>query len=83
MGSSEAKIIIEKELLNVQLNLENNYKETAYDAYLGVSAMVESFYDQGEISRWAYNRFKKKLKSYDKLYEKETDEKLHTVESSL
>lgn len=77
MGSSEAKLVIEKELLNVQLNIENNYKENAFDSYLNVSAMIESFYDQGEISKWAYNSFKKKIKRYDDIYaEKEfTDDK--------
>ncbi|MFQ9933425.1 MAG: hypothetical protein ACLRVQ_03225 [Lachnospiraceae bacterium] len=74
MGSSEAKLFIEKEMLNMQLNLENNYKDNAYDAYLNVSAMVESFYEQGEISKWTYKGFKKKLKKYDDIYmEKEED----------
>ena len=74
MGSSEAKLFIEKELLNLQLNLENNYKEKAYDAYLNVSAMVESFYEQKEISKWSYKGFKKRLKKYDDIYEKEMEE---------
>lgn len=69
MGSSEAKLFIERELMRLQLNLENNYKEEAYDAYINVSAMVESFYEQREISKWSYNRFKKKLKKYDEIYE--------------
>ena len=74
MGNSGAKLVIEKELLNVQLNLENNYKENAYDAYLNVSAMIESFYEQGEISKWAYKSFKKKLKKYDDIYAEEKEE---------
>lgn len=73
MGNSEAKLCIEKELLNLQLNLENNYKENAYDAYLNVSAMIESFYEQGEISKWTYGSFKKKLKKYDAIYAKEEE----------
>ena len=63
-----AKLCIEKELLNVQLNLENNYKENAYDAYLNVKAMIESFFEQGEISKWAYKRYIRKLKKYDEIY---------------
>ena len=59
MGNKGAKLCIEKELLNVQLNLENNYKENAYDAYLNVKAMIESFFEQGEISKWAYKRMRK------------------------
>ncbi len=73
MGNSGAKLCIEKELLNVQLNLENNYKENAYDAYLNVSAMIESFYEQGEISKWAYKRFKKQLKKYDDIYSEDEE----------
>lgn len=74
MGSSGAKLCIEKELLNVQLNLENNYKENAYDAYLNVSSMIESFYEQGEISKWSYKGFKKRLKQYDDIYQTAGDE---------
>lgn len=68
MGNKGAKLCIEKELLNLQLNLENNYKENAYDAYLNVKAMIESFFEQGEISKWAYKRYKGKLKKYDEVY---------------
>ena len=68
MGTKGAKLCIEKELLNVQLNLENNYKENAYDAYLNVKAMIESFFEQGEISKWAYKRYIRKLKKYDEIY---------------
>ena len=73
MGDKGAKLCIEKELLNVQLNLENNYKENAYDAYLNVKAMIESFFEQGEISSWAYKRYKRKLKRYDEIYEAEDE----------
>ena len=68
MGNKGAKLCIEKELLNLQLNLENNYKENAYDSYLNVSAMIESFFEQGEISKWAYNRYKRKMQRYDEIY---------------
>lgn len=76
MGRSEAKLFIEKELLGLQLNLENNYKEEAYDAYLNVSAMVESFYDQGEISRWSYKKFKKALEKYDEMYNEDKEDEV-------
>ncbi len=83
MGNSQAKLFIEKELLNVQLNLENNYKENAYDAYLNVSAMIESFYEQGEISKWTYKNFKKKLQKYDEIYAEESEENAEAEEVAI
>ncbi len=68
MGNKGAKLCIEKELFSLQLNLENNYKDEAYEAYLNVKGMLESFFEQGEISKWAYKRYKKKMRKYDDIY---------------
>ncbi len=68
MGNSAARLFIEKEMLDLQLNLENNYKDNAYEAYLNVLGMLESFYEQGEISNWRFKRYKRQMKKYDDVY---------------
>ena len=70
MGNSGAKLVIDKEMMTMELNLENNYKDKAYEAYLNVKAMIESFYEQKEISIFTYKSYKKKMKKYDNIYEK-------------
>lgn len=75
MGSNSGKLMIESEFMQFELNLQNNYKDKAYQNYIKVHDMLDSFLEQGEISRWYYGRMKKKLKKYDVLYEPEQAEK--------
>ncbi len=66
--SDDAKLLIEKEFMQFELNLQNNYKDLAKDCYDKTLDMMESFHEQGEISEWFYKRMRKKLKKYDDLY---------------
>ncbi len=76
MGNSAARLFIEKEMLDLQLNLENNYKDNAYESYLNVLGMLESFYEQKEISKWRFKRYKRQMKRYDDIYNMEEPEKV-------
>ena len=35
--------------------------------------MLDSFFEQGEISKWYYGKMKKKLKKYDVIYNPEEE----------
>lgn len=72
--SSGARLCIDKEILNLELNMENNYKDKAYESYLSSKDMIESFYEQGQISKWRYGRYNKKMKKYDEIYRDENEE---------
>ena len=74
MGGSEAKLYIEKEFLQFELNLENNYKDIAFENYTKVHDMLDSFFEQGNITNGYYKRMKKKLKKYDKIYHPEEED---------
>jgi len=50
MVDNGAKIVIEKELMQFELNLQNNYKDLAYQGYTEVHAMLDSFLEQGKIN---------------------------------
>ncbi len=78
MGGSEGKLYIEKEFLQFELNLQNNYKDIAFENYTKVHDMLDSFLEQGNITTGYYKRMKKKLKKYDEIYhpkEEEQEEK--------
>ena len=74
MADNGAKIVIERELMQFELNLQNNYKDLAYKGYTEVHAMLDSFLEQGEINERYYKRMKKKMKKYDKIYHPEEEE---------
>lgn len=75
MRDDSAKILIEKTFMQFELNLQNNYKELAYEEYLKVHDMLDSFREQDEISKWYYDRMKKKLKKkYDWIYQPEEED---------
>ena len=78
MSDSGAKLVIEKEFMQFELNLQNNYKDIAYENYKEVHAMIDSFHEQGEISNWYFKRMKKKLKKYDEIYQLETEKEEKT-----
>lgn len=71
MGDNGAKLLIEKKFMQFELNLQNNYKDLAFQNYTEVHGMLDSFFEQGEISKWYFRRMKKKLKKYDAIYEPE------------
>ena len=71
MGDSGAKLLVETEYMQFELNLQNNYKDLAYQHYAKTHEMLDSFLEQGEISKWFYGRMKKKLKKYDVLYQQD------------
>lgn len=72
MRDNGAKLMIEKKFMQFELNLQNNYKDLAYEEYLEVHDMLDSFLEQNEISKWYYGRMKKKLKKkYDWIYQTE------------
>jgi hypothetical protein len=73
MGNGNAKLVIDKEFFSMQLYAENNYKDNAYDSYLNVKGMIESFYEQSVISGWAYKSYKKKLKKYEEYFEQKAE----------
>lgn len=74
MGDSGAKILIEKEFMQFELNLSNNYKAHSQEEYDKVCDMLESFFEQGEISKMYYKHMKKKLKKYDEEFGTTEDE---------
>lgn len=49
MSDSGAKLVIEKEFMQFELNLQNNYKDIAYENYQEVHAMLDSFHEQGRF----------------------------------
>lgn len=77
MGDNGAKLVIDKEFMQFELNLQNNYKDLAFQNYTKVHELLDGFYEQGEISKWYYGRMKKRLKKYDEIYhpEEEDEEK--------
>lgn len=74
MADNGAKIVIEKELMQFELNLQNNYKDLAYQGYTKVHEMLNSFLEQGEINERYYKKMKKKMKKYDNIYHLEEEE---------
>lgn len=76
MGDNGAKIVIEKELLQFELNLQNNYKDLAYEKYKEVHAMLDSFLEQGEITERYYKKMKKSMKKYDDIYNPQEEQEI-------
>lgn len=49
MADNGAKIVIEKELMQFELNLQNNYKDLAYQGYTEVHAIsLTVFWSRGK-----------------------------------
>ena len=77
MGDNGAKLVIDKEFMQFELNLQNNYKDLAFQNYTKVHELLDGVYEQGGIAKWYYGRMKKRLKKYDEIYhpEEEDEEK--------
>jgi hypothetical protein len=68
VGDKGGKVLIEREFMQFELNLQNNYKDLAFEGYRKVHDMLDSFLEQGEISNWYYRHMKKKMIKYDEIY---------------
>ncbi|MGL4737103.1 MAG: hypothetical protein ACRCW2_06555 [Cellulosilyticaceae bacterium] len=61
---NKAREQIEMQLTELKLNLENNYKDLAIRARKDAIAMVEHYYQVGEINERWYMKYKQILGSY-------------------
>ena len=62
--SKKAKKEIEMIFNDIQINLENNYKDLAISARKKAEERLEEFKDLGELSSKDYERLKKRLDEY-------------------
>ena len=62
MSDSGAKLVIEKEFMQFELNLQNNYKDIAYENYQEVHAMLDSFHEQGGDFKLVLQKNEKEIK---------------------
>lgn len=74
MPDKGAKLVVEKRLLQFELNLQNNYKDLAESEYWELLEILDTFLEEKKISERYYRSIKKKLKKYDALYDN-ADEK--------
>lgn len=58
------KKAIEKSLNEIQINLENNYKDLAITAYKKSSELIENAHQSNSIDDKAYNKYKSQLDTY-------------------
>lgn len=68
MNDQSAKLDIEETFFQFELNLQNNYKDIAYEQYKKVHELLDDYFEQGKITKWYYRKFKKKMKIYDVNY---------------
>ncbi len=60
---------IKKALNEIQMNLENNYKDLAIKAYNGAVTLIEDYYKDGKIDDKSYDKYKEELAVYNKRME--------------
>ena len=65
----KAKAQIEEKIEDIQLNLENNYRKPAAEAYKAAQRSVEEYFAEGHINEKDYKEYKKWLSEYEKKLE--------------
>ena len=60
---------IKKALNEIQMNLENNYKDLAINAYNDSVILLESYHTDGRIDDKSYDKYKEELAVYHKRME--------------
>lgn len=60
---------IEKALNEIQMNLENNYKDLAIKAYNDAVTLIEEYHTDGKIDDKSYDKYKEELSVYHKRME--------------
>ncbi len=65
-GNKKVQKQIEILISELQLYLENNYKDLAIKARKDATSLIESCYEQGEINDKSYKKYKGILSEYSK-----------------
>lgn len=60
---------IEKALNEIQMNLENNYKDLAIKAYKDAVAVIEQYNSESKINTKQYEKYQQQLESFSKRME--------------
>lgn len=60
---------IKKALNEIQMNLENNYKDLAIKAYNDADTLIEGYHTDGKIDDKSYDKYREELAVYHKRME--------------
>lgn len=75
MDKKTHKLLLEQRELEVQLNLENNYREEAYENFKEFRQLAEGYLEAGYIKEKKYNKtYKIKIERLEDIFEPKTDE---------
>lgn len=69
MVSRAVKRQLEDSFHELQINLENNYKDLAIQARKDTAILLQQLYDSGEVKVRTYEKYKAKLDEYTKRME--------------
>ena len=69
MLSRDLKHQIEKSFNEIQINLENNYKDLAIAAKKNTEEVLGSLHESGELADKYYKKYSEKLEGYKKRME--------------
>ena len=64
MLNHKLKESIENKFKELQMNLENNYKDLAIDARKDLEETLERLHESGELKEKYYKKYKEKLDDY-------------------
>lgn len=64
MLNHKIKESIENKFKELQMNLENNYKDLAIDARKDLEETLERLHESGELKEKYYKKYKEKLDDY-------------------
>lgn len=56
---------MDKQLIELKINLENNYKDLARSALIELRNMTEKYYGDGNIKDKVFNKYIKLVESYE------------------
>ena len=69
MVSKAVKNQLKMSFQQIQINLENNYKDLAIQARKDTAILLQQLYDSGEVKGRTYEKYKAKLDEYTKRME--------------
>jgi len=83
MNKKMYKLFLEKKELEVQLNLENNYKTEAYENFKEYRRLAKEYLEKGFIKEKKYNKtLGLKIERWEKIFEPKEESEENTEEVS-
>lgn len=64
MLKRQIKEQLDKVYQELQMNLENNYKDLAKESFKQAELLLNTLYEEGKIKGRAYEKYKQKLEEY-------------------